>query len=61
MRTVTIKFKANNKKYVEEFPWEGTDLFLDNVKAIYKKLGIKKATCQEFKISSWWFWCGYKF
>lgn len=48
METVKIQFKANKKTYIIEFPWRGTDNFLKDVRAIYKKYGIEKATSQMF-------------
>lgn len=59
MKTATIKFKANGKNYTVTMPWRGVEQHAKDIRAIYKKHGVKKATCQMVTLSTWGFWCGY--
>lgn len=59
MTTVTINFKSKGKEYTRVFLWRGPEATFEHIKRIYKKLGVKKATCQSFKLSTWNFWAGY--
>jgi hypothetical protein len=59
METVTIQFKANRKTYIIEFPWRGADNFPKDVRAIYKKYGVEKATNQMFTRPDYHGWISF--
>ena len=59
METVTIQFNVKKKIYTITFPWRGADNFADDVRAIYKKYGIEKATNQMFTRPNYHGWVSF--
>ena len=60
--TAQIKFTSKGKNYHYTVPVGESPCgkrVLDAIDTIYKELGIKKATNQQFTISGWNFWVGY--